>query len=271
MKNKLLVAILCVFIYSCNNVNREKIVDKSELTGDDYRLFQKTPAWKLAKAVQDENEKMINEIVAKEPNFINYQEPYFGSTLLMMTIKNQQYKPFEILLKNKADVNIFDTYEGSTALIEACNSKYYDLKFAEKLIKFGSNVNAVQTDIEKQGKTKTPLMMAVKTGNLDLVELLIKNGANVNYQNEFRQSALSEAIMTNRYNTAYFLLQNGADYREPVFFRPDYSTPSDKQDRNERGKPMYLVDVLRESPSGHDEDKYKLRIIDFLKSKGINY
>lgn len=33
----------------------KKIVDKSELTGGDYRLFQNTPAWELAKAVEDGN------------------------------------------------------------------------------------------------------------------------------------------------------------------------------------------------------------------------
>lgn len=50
----ILIAIACL-LFSCSDLSREKIVDKSELTGRDYRLFQNTPAWELAKAVEDEN------------------------------------------------------------------------------------------------------------------------------------------------------------------------------------------------------------------------
>lgn len=52
----ILIAIACL-LFSCSDLSREKIVDKSELTGRDYRLFQNTPAWELAKAVEDENTK----------------------------------------------------------------------------------------------------------------------------------------------------------------------------------------------------------------------
>lgn len=253
--------LLSFLLLSCSNINRDKLVDNKNLTGDDYRLFQNTPAWELAKAVQDENEKKITEIMDKEPKLINYQEPKFGSTLLMVTIKNQQYTSFEILLKNKAEIDIHDNYEGSTALIEACSSEYYDLKFAVTLLQYGANVNDVQTDIEKQGKTRTPLMVASNTGNLDLVKLLVNKGADLNYQNEFKQSALSEAIMTEWYNIAFYLLENGADYKKPIFFRED------------QNREMYLVDVLREDffGLGTDEYKYKMQIVEFLKSKGIDY
>lgn len=253
--------LLSFLLLSCSNINRDKLVDNKNLTGDDYRLFQNTPAWELAKAVQDENEKKITEIMDKEPKLINYQEPKFGSTLLMVTIKNQQYTSFEILLKNKAEIDIHDNYEGSTALIEACSSEYYDLKFAVTLLHYGANVNDVQTDIEKQGKTRTPLMVASNTGNLDLVKLLVNKGADLNYQNEFKQSALSEAIMRERYNIAFYLLENGADYKKPIFFRED------------QNREMYLVDVLREDffGLGTDEYKYKMQIVEFLKSKGIDY
>lgn len=261
MKEMTLNILLSFLLLSCSNINRDKLVDNNNLTGDDYRLFQNTPAWELAKAVQDGNEKKITEIVAKEPKLINYQEPKFGSTLLMITIKNQEYTSFEILLKNKAEINIHDNYEGSTALIEACSSKHYDLKFAVTLLQYGANVNDVQTDIEKQGKTRTPLMVASKTGKLDLVKLLVNKGADLNYQNEFKQSALSEAIMRERYNIAFYLLENGADYKKPIFFR------------EEQNREMYLVDVLREDffGLGTDEYKYKMQIVEFLRSKGIDY
>ncbi len=265
---RLVIALfLFLLITSCNN--RETIVDKGSLTGDDYRLFQNTPAWELAKAVQDDNVKKITEIIAKNPQLVNYQEPKYGSTLLMLTVRNQQYKSFDLLLKNNADVNVHETYEGSTVLIESCKSKYYDSKYAEALLKYGANVNETQTDIENQDKTKTALMVVVKTGNLDLVKLLVLNGANINYKNEFGQSALSECVMQEKYEVAIFLLRNGADYKQPIFYRP-----GDSADYNpEKDKPMYLVDVLREDffELDTEEYKYKMQIVDFLKSNGIDY
>ena len=260
--------LLCLFSISCSKLNREKIIDKKELTREDYRLFQNTPAWELAKAVQDENEKRVNEILAENPKLIDFQENRFGSTLLILTVRNQQYKSFEILLKNKADVNIHDTYEGSSALIEACSYNLYDTKFVETLLQNGANVNDTQVDIDKEGKTKTALMKAAQTGNLNLVKLLVEKKATLNYQNEYGQSALSESIMRDHYKVSFYLLQNGAEYKQPIFYRPGYSVPNSK-----KGQPVYLADFLREVflDFGTDEYKYKMQIVDFLKSKGIDY
>lgn len=269
----ILQIIFSCLVLSCSNINRDKPVDKQDLTGGDYRLFQNTPAWELAKAVQDEDEKKINEIVLKDPKLINYQEPKFGNTLLMLTIMNQQIKPFRYLLENKADVNIHNTFDGTSAIIEACSFKQYNTRFVEILLQNGANVNDVQTDITEPDKVKTALMKAAKTGKLDLVVLLVMNGANVNYQNDYEQSALSESAIIDRYEISYYLLQNGADYKRPIFYRPDYSIPSEKQNPNDKGKPMYLVDVLREDFFEFDTDEYnyKMKIVDFLKSKGIDY
>lgn len=67
--------------------------------------------------------------------------------------------------------------------------------------------------------------------------------------------------MTSRYNVAYYLLVNGIDYKTPIFFR------------EEQGKEMFLVDILREEFLDLDteEYEYKMKIVDFLKSKGIDY
>jgi hypothetical protein len=258
MRKVIFLAIM-IILFSCNN--RETMVDKSELLGDDYRLFQNTPAWELAKAVEDENEDKINELINKDRKLLDYQEPIFGSTLLMVTIKNQQYKPFEVLLKNKASKKIHDTYEGSSVLIEACSSKYYDVKFAKLLLEYGANVNDVQIDVDNEGKTRTPLMLASKTGKTDLVELLVKKGADLNYQNKSKQSALSESIMANEYEIVFLLLKNGADYSLPIDYNKEQNTT------------YYLVDELRFRLIDFDteEYEYKMKIVDFLKSKGIDY
>ena len=271
MRVLVLQILLPCLLLSCSNIDKDKSVDKSNLTGSDYRLFQNTPAWELAKAVQDEDEKRINEIVAKDSNIINYQEAKYGNTLLNLTITNQQMKPFKVLLTNKADVSMHNTFDGTSALIEACSFKQYDNEFAKMLIDFGANVNDVETGERRKGNSTrfTPLMAASREGNIDLVRFLVSKGAEINYRNEFKQSALSECVKVNQPETALYLLQNGADYKQPIFYRFGNSVPY----RPEEDKPMYLVDVLREDlfELDTDEYKYKMQIVDFLKSKGVDY
>lgn len=266
----ILIAIACL-LFSCSDLSREKIVDKSELTGRDYRLFQNTPAWELAKAVEDENTKKIDKIVSENPEIINYQESKYGNTLLMLTIMNQQLKPFKALLKRGADVNIHNTFDGTSSLIKACSSKFYNITFVKMLIEYGADVNDVEIGERRKenGTRLTPLIAASRTGRLDLVRFLVSKGADVNYQNEFGQSALSKSVMVDEYKVAYYQLQNGADYNRPIYYRFDNSVPIEKRDPKDKGKPMYLWDVLKEDLSefGTSEYKYKMLIIDFLKSK----
>jgi len=250
-------------------------VDKSGLTGRDYRLFQNTPAWDLAKAVEDEDVNEIDKILKENPGLVNYQEPKYGNTLLMLTVTNQQMASFRALLERNADVNIHDNYDGASALIDACELKEYDIKYAQMLIEHGADVNDVETGKRREGNSTrfTPLLRASRSGILSLVKLLISKGAKINYRNEFGVSALSASVMQKEYEVALYLLQNGADYKQPIFYRPDYTIPSELHDPNEKGEAMYLWDVLREDFTDLETDrhKYKMQIVDFLMANGIDY
>ena len=261
----------CSLLLSCTNINRDKIVDKSELTYGDYRLFQNSPAWDLAKAVQDENEGEINKILSKDKKLINYQEQKYGNTLLTLTIINQQMKPFKVLLDNNAEVNIHNTYDGTSPLIQSCMFKSYDSEFAKILIERKANVNDVEVGKRREGNSTrfTPLIAASREGKLDLVQILIKNGANINYENEFHQSALSSCVMQDRYNVTIYLLKSGVNYSRPIFYRPS----DDVVNNPKEDKPIYLIDMLREDFFELDsqEYKYKMKVVEFLKSKGVDY
>lgn len=77
--------------------------------------------------------------------------------------------------------------------------------------------------------------------------------------------------MVHNYKVSYYLLQNGANYQRPVFYRQDYSIPKKNRDPADKGKPVYLLDALKENVSETftNTHKYKMLIVDFLKSKGI--
>jgi ankyrin repeat protein len=176
MKALMIQFLLSCLLLSCSKIGRDKPVEETDLIGDDYRLFQNTPAWELAKAVQMENERKIKEIVSKDSSIINFQESKYGNTLLILTVSNQQMKSFKILLEQRADVNIHNFYEGTSALIEACSFKQYAIEYAEILLKYGANVNDIQVDKYELHKVKSALMKSAKTGNKELVSLLVQNG-----------------------------------------------------------------------------------------------
>ena len=76
---KKLISICLLFcLTSC--YNQETLVDKSKLMGNDYRLFQSTPAWTLARAVEAGDVKKIKEEVLQKKVSIDYQESRFGQT-----------------------------------------------------------------------------------------------------------------------------------------------------------------------------------------------
>lgn len=67
--------------------------------------------------------------------------------------------------------------------------------------------------------------------------------------------------MTNKYDVTLYLLQHGANYSAPLFFRKHES------------KEVYLIDILREVLFEIDSPlhKKKMKIVEFLRSKGIEY
>lgn len=212
MKNVSSYALGFFLLLSCST--------KENLTGGDYELFKNTPAWELAKAVRDEDQKGIAALVSQHPKLINYQEPKYGNTLLMLTVMNQQKKSFLSLLDLQADISIHNSFDGSSALIMACEYRAHDLEFIETLLKRGANPSDVEIGPRAKGNStrQTPLMVAGRSGSLEAVELLVRNGADIKYQNEYKQSALTETVMEGNCEIALYLLKQGADYQQPIFF-----------------------------------------------------
>lgn len=265
---RLILIILCTCLLgSCTQLTRDFKADKSKLKGNDYRLFQDTPAWQLAKAVQDGNEKKIRKILVENKKLIDYQEPKYGQSLLHLTINNKQFKSFKMLLENKANVNIYDTFDGCSPIIEA--SYYGDVRFVKKLVEYGANINDIEVGKRRvdNGTRNTPLIMAAGSGlgQMDVVKYLVEQGADINYENEFHRTALAESIILDNYDIAYYLLEHGADYTRPVVYRYVGATTEKI--------PISLIDNLRESLIDLDTERYsqKMQIVKFLKDKGIDY
>ncbi len=121
----------------------------------------------------------------------------------------------EILNKSKNSLEIINTELGWTALFFAVDNN--NLSMVNLLLNRGANPNAVCTQF-----SRTPLMVAARSGYINIAKALIKHGANVNMQADTGWTALMYAAQSNyekpEYKTQYryndfikLLLENGAN------------------------------------------------------------
>jgi len=257
--------LLCtVFLYSC-----ARNVDKSKLIPYNCGYYYDTPVWKLAKAVRHQNAARIKKLITVKKIDPNYQVPITGETVLVYAVLTYKYKSCEALLKAGVDPNIHDTYDGSSAIIEAARIskervRDHNTKFLKLLLAYGANPSDIETGERRKGNTTRDTPLIAASGDLNYtvsplakVKLLVEAGADINYINEFGTSALTAS--TFNLDVMLYLLQQGADYTVPFFTYKE--------------KSYYILDILRTMSYALDSKSYqvKMAIVAFLKEKGLDY
>jgi ankyrin repeat protein len=210
----------------------------------------------------------IVELLIKSGANLNTQND-FGKTALMAAVDEGQLETASVLIKNKADLEVKDKYM-ETALSIACEWGYFAI--AKILVENKADVNikdeynetlldrALQQnynkisillaksikEFDKPGTIGfTPLMHASWNGLLELSQLLIERGANINFQDKSEhESALYLASSEGHLDIVKLLVQKGA-----------------KIDiQNKEGKTPLMTAI---------EEK-KIEIVAFLLSKGAD-
>jgi ankyrin repeat protein len=263
IRKKIVLVILPYFIcVSC--YNQEKIVDKNKLLGNDIRLYQNTSAWNLAKAVDDEDiAKIKYEIIHNKVN-VDFKEERFGHTLLSIAVRNGKYQSVKTLLELNADTNVADKYMGTSPVIYAAQND--NPKYLKIILAYKGNPNSAEAAPPVEGNTSrnTALCAAIKFKDdysLMKVKMLVEAGADVNSDNHgLTNKPLTNAIMMDKYDVALYLLEQGADYKNLMYKMVD-------------GEEVYILKALRKSIFDLNTVEYqqKLKVIDFLRSKGLNY
>lgn len=77
------------------------------------------------------------------------------------------------------------------------------LEIAELLIKHGANVNYVNSSDQN-----TPLIKAAERGHLDIIKLLLKNGANFRMENCLGRTAVEEAVAFDQISAAKLIVES---------------------------------------------------------------
>lgn len=114
--------------------------------GYSFNLFESTPNYALAKAVAKEDTNEIRNIVNKGDINVDFKEPKFGRTLLLLAIGNNKINSTTALLNAGANIGIRDN-DNNAPINEASKLFLYeDYSYAynmlDLLIKHGANVNS---------------------------------------------------------------------------------------------------------------------------------
>jgi hypothetical protein len=254
-----------ILISSCTR--QDTVVDKGKLLGNDYRLFQNTPAWDLTKAVEDDDLEKIKTEIQKNKNLLVFREPKFGQSMLALAVKNKNYLSAKMLLELGADPNMQDLDTGESPTMAAAdlgvNGVDADSRFLKLLLKFRGDPNAVEKD-GQHNLGNTPLIIACENSNLEYVKILVEAGANINFVTKDNGTALEAAVTSagiiDNPDIVIYLIKKGADYKQPLFTRNN-------------GERFYITDNMREwrFDLGSDEYKKKMWLVDFLKGQGMDY
>lgn len=231
MKKVLLILLSCLLFVQCDY--REIPVRKHRLnyTYKDCRAFQGTPAWELAKAVDDNDTTEIINILKKQPDLIDYGDPVWGYTVLMQSINNKHYEAFMTLLRLGADVDIHEMKFGSSAIHAAVETE--DVRYVKAVLHHGGDIDDYGTGCRKvdglMGWTPTPLVLAVRDAcfgekDMTIVKYLIEHGADININFGYYRYALHEALILENYDLAIYLIESGANYTIPIYRETENTT-----------------------------------------------
>ncbi len=177
------------------NVNASFARDDSELSGMTALMVASSRGYS----------NMVAELIKRGAN-VNLKH-YSGETPLMFAAFNGDAKIVKALVRAGANPNVkvISFHAGEiTPLISAINSN------SGERVEVASILLSARAQINPEGEfLLSPLMHAV--GNLEMVKLLIANGADVNQKNFRGMTALMAAAIDGIPSVVRYLLEQGAD------------------------------------------------------------
>lgn len=140
----------------------------------------------------------------------------FNTPRLHRLIKEGRFRDVKQLLDESGDPNIEDQY-GRTAL-HICAQTTESLNLAKLLIEYHANINA--SGLLRKGIT--PLHVAALFENIEMIQILLKQGININIADSHGITALHIAASEGNHEVTDLLLRSGAN---PNVKDEDSSTP----------------------------------------------
>jgi len=152
--------------------------------------------------------KAILSIVFLLVSFISVAKDLNIDSQLLSAIRANDISEFERLLKTGAEPNFRDKNGDPRyrPVVMEQAAVHINPKFLSLALKFGANPNILDGY-----KNSTVLFEAAKHSKLENVKLLVKHGADINFQNNSGKTALHVAVAVKNYDIACYLLSFGAN------------------------------------------------------------
>lgn len=251
----IILAAILLFTNGCDGTEK-----KEKLLGNDARLFKETPVWPIAKKILKDDTTGIREFFKNKPELLEYKENTYGKTLLSWTTYSFDYEGSKLLCELGANVNTV-AKDGRSPMVYAA-ADFKSSKLLELLIKYGGDVNFVVKN-KSRSIDATPLIAASSTSKAN-TKLLVENGAGVNFEwviDDRKHTALGAAFRRGNIDIInYLILEKNANINRPLTIKLN-------------GEPFNVVNGVRDLTFklGSEEYKKKMKLVEFLMEKGINY
>lgn len=161
---------------------------------------------RLGSAIQKNDVKLFKQLINKISR-VDLKDN-MGYTSLHYAIRSSSEENsdiLQILLEHpRVEMNC-QNVEGKTALYMACNTRNADLWTIKQLLENNADVNLADTE------DVSPLHIACKFNNLEIVKLLLQFGANINCRDFNKYTPLHYAIEVNSAQLTELLLSKNAD------------------------------------------------------------
>ena len=195
------------------------IVDLLLDSGADVTAANRYGVTPLAPACTNGNAAMIERLLeaGADPN-----TPLPGGAPLLTASRTGSVEAIRVLLAHGADVHAREERRGQTALMWAASHNH--AAAIQVLVEAGAEIHAratgpkvvpTRTGYRARNRQRvdaaTPLLFAVRQGNLEAVQTLLDLGANVNDTLTNQTSALVVAVANAHWELAAYLLERGAD------------------------------------------------------------
>lgn len=200
-----------------NKINKKKnnTRKKASLKGPvrEYVGGMNPPDRKFEKAIRDGSFEKVQKDMDELEIDINVRLPNLSEKAIHMATRRGHFDMVTLLLERGAKINDKDADNYRPIHHAADRMRLKDslgkleekMNIAKLLIKNGARIN-----VHSLGQHHTPLDLAAREGDLEMVELLVENGANVN-----NHKPLHLASKKGYLEIVTYLVEHGANLNEP--------------------------------------------------------